>query len=191
MGNPGSATSERPRPLRGFLVLAFCLLAGCGAVEIKTDPGAFDVQPDKLAHLRSGEAVSLVNGYPGEAKLQLRPAGGAKWIVDQQQLTGTAITMLTRALEKQGIQVRERSERTITLRLRVAGAYINKVGFGYYVYVPTAQVVLQAAFGDGSATSARAQNGSPHNAGRAFDGAVLFALNDLLKDEKFVAYVNP
>jgi hypothetical protein len=177
-----------------ILVGAYLLLAGCAA-QVPTDPGAFDVKPDQLAHLRRGQAVSLVNGYPGEAKVSVRVfsenhhRGMGTWVLDQQQLTETAIIMLTRALEKQEIQARDQAEKTITLRLRPVEAKMWRPPFSPIIRW-TAILALEARFGDGSTTSIEVQNDSPAGGQRVFDGAVLFTLNDLLKDEKFVAYMN-
>ena len=44
-------------------------------------------------------------------------------------------------------------------------------------------------FGNGTNSYIEADNSSPGEFGRAFDGAVLFALNQLLADEKFIAYM--
>lgn len=178
----------------GLLVVVYSLLAGCAA-QVPTDPGAFDVKPDRLAHLRRGQAISLVNGYPGEAKVSVRVfsenhhRGMGTWVFDQQQLTGTAIIMLTRALEKQEIQTTDQAAKTITLRLRPVDARMWRPPFSPIIRW-TAILALEASFGDGSTTSVEVQNESPAGGQRVFDGAVLFALNDLLKDEKFVAYMN-
>ena len=174
--------------MRRFPGFLFLLLVGC-AVEVPTDPGAFDVAQDKLANLRRGQAVSLVNDYAGEAKANLRLRGGVTWIIDQQRLTETAIIMLTRALEKQGLEPRDQSDKTIALRVQVMRVNLHRPAFSP-VMQTTAMVALQASFGDGTTTRIEAENMSPMGGQRAFDGAVLFALNDLLEDEAFVAYMN-
>lgn len=182
------------RLLQGFFIAALSVLAGCAA-QVPTDPGAFDVKPDQLAHLRRGQAVSLVNGYPGETKARVRVfsvrtgINAGTWIIDQQQLTDTAIAMLTRALEKEGIQTRDQTEKTIELRLRPIGAKMWRPPFSP-IYQWTATLALEARFGDGSATSLEVENHTPGGGQRAFDGAAVRALDDLLKDEKFVAYMN-
>jgi hypothetical protein len=170
-------------------LFGFILLAGC-AVNVPTDPGAFDVQPDKVKHLQRGkEALSLVNGYSSEAKANLRLQGGVTWVVDQGRLTDTAIIMLTRALEKQGIEMRDQSPKSVALQVQVMRVRMVRHPFSPIMQT-TATVALQARFGDGTASRIEAENMSPMGGQRAFDGAVLFALNDLLEDEKFVAYMN-
>ena len=174
--------------LPGFFGITL-LLAGC-AVEVPTDPGAFDVKPEKLTHLERGKgALSLVNGYSSEAKANLRMGSGVTWVVDQGRLTDTAIIMLTRALEKQGIESREQSPKSVALRVQAMRARLVRIPFSPVGQI-TATVALEARFGDGTATRIEAENMSPMGGQRAFDGAVLFALNDLLDDEKFVAYMN-
>lgn len=173
--------------MQRILAIFFLLLAGC-AVEVPTDPGTFDMQPDKLEHLQRGQSLSLMNGYSGEAKANLRLRGGVTWIIDQQRLTETAIIMLTRALEKHGLEPRDQAEKTVTLQVKVMRVNLHRPAFSP-VMQTTAMVALHARFGDGTSTQIEAENMSPMGGQRAFDGAVLFALNDLLQDEAFVAYM--
>ncbi len=165
------------------------LLAGC-AVEVPTNPGTFDVAPEKVSHLQRGKgALSLTNGYSAEAKSNMRMGSGVTWVIDQQRLTDTAIVMLTRALEKQGIEMREQSPKTLALQVQVLRVRMVRHPFSP-VAQTTAGIALQARFGDGSESRIEAENMSPMGGQRAFDGAVLFALNELLEDEKFVSYMN-
>jgi hypothetical protein len=95
--------------------------------------------------------------------------------------------MLWRALEKQGLAITSQSGKTVTLKVYQPNALMQVyIGFANTY----ARVALDAEFGDGTRTTVLGENRSPAGAPRAFDGAVLFALNKLIVDEKFVAYLN-
>src|SRR6185503_8435695 len=104
-------------------------------------------------------------------------------VVDQKQLTDTGIAMLARALQKQGIATVQQADNSVTLRVRAQG-------YAAQPFRWTGKVLLEAQLGDGTLISYPNESLSPKGWENAFDGAVLFALNDLLADERFVAYMN-
>jgi hypothetical protein len=171
------------RPMRGFLRWAAlaALLASC-TTEIGTNPETYSVGPAGLSHLRRPQTVALENAYPAETKVELKLTGGNVWIIELRRLTQTSIAMLARGMEGQGIKVAPDASKRVTLRVSdpIASA-------SYTIY---ARLNVEARFGDGTSTILQAENRSPMSADRAFDGALLFALNKLVYDEKFVAYMN-
>lgn len=161
-------------------------LAGC-AIDVPTDPQTFNLEPASMSQLReSQQAVALKNGYQSENKQQFK-VGPHTWIVDARGLTDTAIAMLGRGLEKRGLKPAPQAEKTVTLRVVAHSASVQS----YPGFAQTrVRVALDALCGDGTRVLTNADNMSPSGAQRAFDGAVLFALNRLLADEKFLAYMN-
>ena len=171
---------------RAVAVLLIAALAGCGG-EIVTNPDALTIEPSRLKEVRAPQTVTLNNGLASAVKHQIRTESIA-WEVDARQLTETAIVMLRRALEKQGIRPAPQPGKTVTLRIQVRG------GMGMFVPVPTvaasARLTLHADFGDGTATSVDGQGGSGFGMQDAFEGAIPNALHRLLFDPAFLAYMN-
>lgn len=157
------------------------LLAGC-TVTVPTKPDNYSIAPKAAAHLRSPQSVSLVNGYPTESNLRVKLKGNTL-ILERQKMTDTAIAMLTRALENQGISVTPQAEKSITLQ-------VQPQGMVFQMFRYTGRIMLVAKFGDGKEAHLPQENLSPMGWTNAFDGAILFALNDLLEHETFVAYLN-
>jgi hypothetical protein len=151
-------------------------------ISVPTNPDNYSVDPKAVAHLRAPQGVALQNAYLAEANARM-PMRQNTLVVEQQKLTNTAIVMLGRALEKQGITTAAQGEKTITLRVLAQGYRMQAFRW-------TGRVILQAQLGDGTVVSYPNESLSPKGWENAFDGAVLFALNDLLADERFVAYVN-
>ena len=157
------------------------------SVDIPTDASTFNVEPQRLAHLKPHQqSIVLRNGYSGSNKVSYK-INNVSWVLDQEQFTNTAIAMLGRALEKHGVKVAPSAEKVITLRVRVLGAGLRIYPF---VGVASARVGLEANLAGVGEFYVESVNGSPGGATRAFDGAVLFTLNQLLEDPKFVAYMN-
>ena len=167
------------------MVLA-ATLAGCGGT-VHTDPNAADLEPSRLTHLRSPQAVALINGVAHETKREILQ-DSISWEVDTRQLTDTAVAMLRRALEKQSIRYDGQAAKTVTLRVTLRGASAQ------FVPVPTvaasARLALEVEFGDGTSTWVTGSGGSAFGVQRAFEGAIRAALNALLNDANFVAYLN-
>ena len=163
-------------------------LTGC-AIDIQTNPDGFNIEPGRATHLRIPQAVALKNGYDAEAKVSFSAGMGQTWSVEQKQLTNTAVAMLKRGLEKQGISTPGEAQKTIALRVRAEHAFLHSNPMSP-ISNSNATVTLDAVFGDGTTASVGAKNQSPLGPHRAFDGAVLFALQELLSDPRFVAYVN-
>jgi len=158
-------------------------LSACGMmITVPTNPDNYSIDPKAVANLRTSQAVALKNAYPEETNANM-PMRHNTLVVEQKKLTDTAIVMLRRALEKQGITTSESAGKTITLRVRAQGYRMQTFRW-------TGQVILEAALGDGAVISYPNESLSPKGWENAFDGAVLFALNDLLADDKLVAYIN-
>jgi hypothetical protein len=172
------------------LAFSAALAAGC-AVDVPTNANTFSIEPTSAAHLSGAQPVALKNGYKEAAAVREIGAGkGQTWRVDQKQLTDTAIAMLTRAVEQHGVKTSAQAEKSVTLLVRATHGFIQTRAFSP-VAQSNASVVLEVEFGDGTQAFIRADNNSPMGVQRAFDGAVLFALNKLLVHEKFVTYVRP
>ena len=165
----------------GFRLLAVLLIAGSlGSCSTdSTDPNRFSLPPSDLAHLRAPQSLGMRNAYPAPA-----PIKTGLLAFDQQQLTETAIAMLTRAMDKHGIAVAAQAEKTVTLRVRLTNLRMRGMP-----PQRTARIYLDAELGDGTSTSLEAEETSLGEFDRAIDGAILVALKDLVADEKFVAYM--
>lgn len=169
--------------VRAVLALCAGALSAC-TIPIETDPTTFSVEPKAVAHLKT--RVALRNGYAADAPHSI-PMSPHTWVIEQKKLTDTAIAMLSRALEKQGLALSPQAGKTVTLKVHQPNASMQVyIGFANTY----ARVALEAEFGDGTRTTVLGENRSPMGAPRAFDGAVLFALNKLVLDENFVAYLN-
>ena len=172
--------------MRVCVLFLAAMLAGCMTVDIPTDPQAFSLEANRLSQLPRSQAVALKNGYTGDATLRLKMSSNT-WVIDQKQLTETALAMLGRAMQQQGLTLDPQAGKTVTLRARVLSTRFRTMPF---VAMISVRLALNASFGDGSGTYIEADNSSPGGAQRAYDGAVLFALNQLVADPKFTAYLN-
>ena len=170
------------------LMFAAALAAGC-AIDVPTSPDTFPVEPVNAAHLRAPQAIALKNAYQAEAKRTIAVGKGQTWTVDQKQMTDTAITMLGRAVEKHGFKTQGPGDKSIDLQVRAEHGFIHQRAMSFVAH-SNVTVSLHAAFGDGSSTTVGADNNSPLGPQRAFEGALMFAINKLLNDQRFVAYVN-
>lgn len=160
-------------------------LAGC-AVDMASNPNRYSLEPGVVEHLQKSQAIALKNAYTSESKAPIR-MGGTTLTFDRKEMTDTAVAMLSRALEKQGIANAETAEKTVTLRIRLASLRVH--GFAP-VPQRTGRLFLDFRLGDGTTGTLEAENSSPADFDRVLDGAILFALRDLVKDERFVAYMN-
>ena len=180
---------DRRLPRIALPVLA-AMLAGC-AVQVDTSPDTFSLETARVSELRGPQALALHNAYNTPALEyagnQQFGVGNTTWRFDARQMTNTAMVMLQRALANGAITVAPAADKEITLRVRVAGGRIRAIAPWSEV---TGYVILDATLGDGSVVSVKADNNSPMGHQRAYDGAILFALNHLLVDRRFVDYVN-
>jgi len=167
--------------LTSTAMLLVIALSGC-AVDVVPTANNFSIEPKYTNQLRGQQRVALVNGYTTQSPARYTLQSN-KFNFDRRQMTDTAITMLGQALEKQGILVDPKAEKTIWLQVAPSG-----MTFAMFRY--TGKVTLAARFGDGKQAHIPQENLSPMGWERAFEGAMLFALQDLLEHENFVAYLN-
>jgi len=166
-------------------------LAGCSTtVQVPTDRNALDIDSSRVGHLRASQSVALKNAYPGETTARLT-IGKQTWVFDEYQLTDTGIAMLRRALEKRGMtppRDKETAAKALELRVRVTGAQARSFVVAAQAL---ARVEVTANFGDGGTATVEAVNSSTSGGLQStYDGAVLIALNNLVADQRFVAYMN-
>jgi len=166
--------------LAGLLLAA---LAGCGPVIIASRPETFSVPPEAAAQLRGPQNVALSNAYKAKTEATIysvRDQPG--WIGDLQQYTDTAMVMLGKEMGRKAVTVVPQAAKSVTLRV-----YDVQGTPGWTI---RATLALEAQYGDGTRSTIRTENSSPSDAWRAVDGAIMFAVSRLLRDEQFLAYVN-
>jgi hypothetical protein len=164
-----------------LIATAAFALGGCAPNTLRD---RFDLEPADISELRAAQPVALRNGYPYTSQHVVN-----QYVkLDEREFTDTAIAMLSRALEKQGIRVVPDGKKSVTLRVRME-RYVLRVP---NVFAPQyyATITLEAALGDSTKLEETAQEMSPGGWGRATDAASLLALKYLVKNEKFLAYLN-
>lgn len=156
------------------------LVGGC-TTRIQSNPTSFDVPMDSGSKLRGPQRVALKNAYQTETVVLVMRAGQNKAEADLRQFTETALRMLERRLQRDGIVADPQAPKAISLRVKdvsvIPSAFINRVVLS-----------VEAEFGN-EQRAFRTRDGSPE-AQRALDSAIALALAELINDEQFVAYVN-
>jgi len=151
------------------------LVFGC-TTTVRTDPANLKIEPGAVSHLPARN-VTLVNGHASETQLKFSTPPHTL-IVEPKQMTDTAIEALRRALPPGG----KGAPKRIVLRVhspRQAGPYPT----------PGLLITLDADYGDGTRSQVFGQGYSARGADRSFEAALLQALNKLLGDARFVAYM--
>ena len=179
-------------------VILVVTLGGCGPTinqTVSTDPTRFNLKPAAVPPLRA-KSVALKNAYqtatvvgipnydPNSIPLPLQRPGTVRWSSDLKTLTDTATGMFGRALEKQGVVVSAESPKAVTFAVSVL-SYEDVLLQGIRF-----RVSVEARYPDGTKSIKEGTDTSAAAVGRALDGAVVAALNDLLGDAQFVAYMN-
>lgn len=167
---------------QAVIALVVSVLAGCAAPVIHTSPDTFNVPADAAKHLRAGANVALNNAYPAETKVKIWVYGDSGWIADLKQYTDTVIMMLGAEMKKKGVALDPKAAKTVILRVYDVSASPG--------WVIASTLTLEARYGDGTKSIITAKNSSPSDAWRSVDGSLMFAVSQLLGDDKFVAYIN-
>ena len=169
-------------------VLIAFLVAGCGPMLIESDPATFRVPPKAAAHLRGQQSIALKNAYEKETLVMiLSRSVGVGWQGDLRQYTETAITLLSGEMTGKAIDLSPQAAKSVTLRVRDVRADFIPI---ILVYRYECFLVLEAQYGDGTKSIIKAENDSPVDAPRVVSGAIMRAVERLLGDENFLAYVN-
>jgi len=169
-----------------FLVSAG-LLAGC-THDVAPDPNRFNLEPERVATLKPGQAVALKNGYTSEDKVKFT-SNNNTFVFDQQQYTSAAIATLGRSLEKQGIRIDPAADKAIILRVRIQK---YQVQVNYPLAYIFARAGTEASFAGDGEVYVEADNPNPRVSGASLQmqAAIQSALRALVSDPKFVAYMN-
>ena len=170
-----------PAPAIACLVVTIATGA-CARLEVESSPDTFPVPESAASGLRADAgSIAIENAYPEPTVVQVSQAG-AGVDADLRQYTGTAMTLLERALEERGIEVAPSADKTVTLKIaNIVYTYGWTIGYG---------LNLIADLGNGDRIAVTASNNSPATAYRAIDGALMRAVTKLLLDEDFQRYVN-
>lgn len=153
-------------------------LGGC-SVTIGTSPDAYPFPSEEVFSVRPDVAANVTNFYAEPEVVEL----ASQVFCDLQHFTATAVTMVQRELGNRGVAMSPGAEKTVVLKMThpnwVRGTWTMK-----------GRVTLEAALGNGERVEIDAENQTAGNAMRAFNGAILMAVTDLLKDETLAAYLN-
>ena len=170
--------------VRNLLAFALVALLSACTMTATSDPETFSVR-DNTKPLKP-TTVALVNAYAAETKVKIFEGKGSTLNADLRQVTDSAIQVLRRHFEKNGIKVVPQAGKTVTLSVQNVTETLRGGGYGG-IHM---QLALEARYANGTSSLVAAENTSPADAGRVLDGALLFAITKLLNDERFVAYVN-
>jgi len=165
---------------RVYAALVLALLASGCTSAVRTNPNNIEIGSAAVSHLPP-RPVTLVNGHASENELRFSMPPHTL-IVEPKHMTDTAIEALRTGLDKYRPTKGKASPKRITLRVtspRSAGAYPH----------PGVAISLEAQFGDGTRTLVNGQGYSARGANRSFEVAVQNALQQLLSDQRFVAYM--
>jgi len=160
-------------------------LCGC-TTRALSDPTTFEVRDGAVPRLRGEQSIAVKNAYsaPTVVVVQRTQVIGAdnKLEVDLKEFTDTAIGMLERRMQKDGITADVAAAKAVTLRVRDVSVLSD--GFA-----ALSTVTFEAELGNGLKTVLRIKNNST-SAQRALDGAMVRGVTQLLNDEQFLAYIN-
>jgi hypothetical protein len=165
--------------MRVALACIAVLLCSCQST-VRTAPEGLEVGSAALSGLPA-RPVTFVNGYKAESELKFSMPPHTL-IVEPKHMTDTAVEALRRGFDKHLPPRAKAAAKRITLRVtspRSAGAYPN----------PGVALSLEAVFGDGTQTLVNGEGFSGRGANRAFEAALQNAINRLLSDARFVAYM--
>ncbi len=169
--------------LRHVLIAAAAFaLGGCASPNASVGD-RFELEPADVSGLRAVEPVALRNGYTYASTHVVN-----QYVtLDEREFTVSAIAMLSRALERQGVRVVPNAKKHVTLRVHMDRHVLRMP----HVFAPQyyATITLEATLGDGTKLEENAQDMSPGGWGRATDAASLLALKYLVKNDKFAAYL--
>lgn len=168
--------------MRYLLAALLLAITGCAPITVDTNPDTFAVPKGAASQVRGQQSIALKNVYQKPTVEQIFP-GGATWVADLKQYTDSAITMLGKEMTNVGVKIESPAAKSITLR-------VHSVQAAPKFFTIQSSLVLEAVYGDGTKSSIRTENSSPATAYRAVSGALTFAVQRLLYDEQFLAYVN-
>jgi hypothetical protein len=169
MNRPSPKFAEAAR-----LALIACIVAlACGCTStVRTSPDSVKIEPTAVSHLPA-RSVTLVNGHASETQLRFS-SPPYTLIVEPKHMTDTAIEMLRRALPSGGKGAAKR----VVLRAHSPRQAATGIA-----------ITLDADYGDGTRSQVSGEGYSARGADRSFETALLNALNRLLGDPRFVAYM--
>ena len=160
-----------------FVTLLF--LGGC-SLEIHHTPNSSTYELDTIPEFSSVKTITLGNNQASNVVL-IRTIGGHKHYGDLQIWTDTAIEITQRELTKRGMNVVTDSPKTLGLSIETV-----EVNPGFWVVrcditlkVETSEGYVYTYMGDGTSQYMH----------RTFDGAIMRAVAEMLRDNNIVAYL--
>jgi hypothetical protein len=178
-------TTQYLKYLVGMILLVS--LGGCGAALIHnfvpTERDPFEA--GTILEFSSRNEVALQNGQESAENISYLERGAHSWFANRQQCTTVAIAIVRREISKRGMQVVERSPRTMTLS--VESMRVDR-GFA------SSQVVVKLSAKAGNSYSAEYEgtgNTGPtlYAVDRAADVALSDSVAKMLGDPKIVEYL--
>ncbi len=165
-------------PHISLIWLAF-VFVGC---TFPYTPGPTDFPPDSIQDFTSTSPITLLNNQPSSEESLFAQDSSNKFVGNYQEWTETALTMTRTEIEKHRIPVQEDAEKKLKLSITHAHCDIG-------MYLVNCTTILIAETGHGYSGRYEQSNRSPLGVYRAVDGALMFSVTAMFKDEKFIDYL--
>lgn len=172
---PGASHAKR-----AFLLLCGLSLAGCAHTYTPKASRPLDPIPE----FRVTGEIALKNGQASNDKVVFLKNGAHQWTADRQAWTDTAIEISKRELQLRGLLVGVNAKKFITLSVDSVKTEVGWVKID-------STIVMTAKTADGYSATYTGRNNSAMvaNLERQWDGVVMRAVAEMLKDPQIIQYL--
>lgn len=169
-----------------LLLLALCALgftACATTMQTYAPKASIPFEKTKILQFASDKPVTLINAQPSTELVDVLKLGQTQWQADRHVWTDVVIEVAGKELADHGMRVVPNSPKT----LRLAVESVHSVA-GFH---NETQLVLSVTTADGYARSYTGINSSGGAAifSRQWDGAIMRAVAEMLRDPKLVDYL--
>ncbi len=167
-------------------IMLSCLFVSTGcAIKHNYSWSEYPISADRITQNNyvEGQEIKLIKGKSDDSNKVLGSVGMHKYYGNHQLLTDAIVTQLTEELHKKQLKISDMGKKSLEV-------IVTRTDFRQGAWKIAATIDFTVEFGNGRRRMYTVKSTSPLTVNRVFNGAVCWAVIEILNDSEVLAYFN-
>ncbi len=168
------------------ILILFLFLTGC-AIKHDYVWHEYAIAPERISSqniFKEGQEIRIIKGKSNDSKIVLGSVGAHRYYGSEQTLTDAIVDQLSKELRNRRIEIKNTAEKSLEITA-------NRSKFEQGMWKMAATIEFTVKFGNGKTKSYTVRNSILSTfADRAYNGAVAWAVIEIINDPEVLTYIN-
>jgi len=167
------------------VIFSFLLVSTGCAIKHNYSWSEYPISAERITQNNyvEGQEIKLIKGKSDDSNKVLGRAGAHEYYGNHQLLTDAIVTQLTKELHKKQLKISDTGKKSLEV-------IVTRTGFKPGAWKIAATLDFTVKFGNGQRKTYTVKSTSPLTVNRVYNGAVCWAVVEILNDSEVLAYFN-